>query len=188
VFGIISPFRSARAVRVYPRRPAGKLPSGRVAVALAVALALAVAAAGCGGSGGGEQQVRGPAFSFEAPGDWKLSRDASGASARSSHAELVSVTVLPLRRPYDPKLFRRVVVELDHVAQQLADELKGSVDASRTLTVGGRRVRQYDVVHQGIVDRFTFVLRGRSNFQLLCRFTGDEPEACRTLIATFRTE
>jgi hypothetical protein len=157
-------------------------------LALAVLVA-AVAAAGCGGGGPAAvagREVRGADFTFVAPSDWQVRHDGRGASAQGPGGSLVSVIVLPLRKPYEPRLFPRVVTELDAIARRLATQLQGQVRASRTLLVAGMRARQYDVAHGAITDRITFVLRDRSEFQLLCRFSGAEPDACEKLIATFR--
>jgi hypothetical protein len=79
------------------------------------------------------------------------------------------------------------VTELDRVAATLATRLGGKVTSSRTVTVGGRRAREYEIEHGGLVDRITFVLRGKRNFQLACRWRADdgEPDACARLSSSF---
>jgi hypothetical protein len=81
-----------------------------------------------------------------------------------------------------------VVVELDRVAETLAKRLHGSVTARQTTVVAGRRVRTYELTHDDLVDRLTFVLRGRDEFLLTCRWqTADgEPAACAELVTSFR--
>ena len=154
-------------------------------------------AAGCGGGGGdgtqsqaevgSGQAVAGPGFSFRAPDDWKVTVRPTSAEAKGDSSALVSVTVLPLLKPYRLALFPRVVTELDRVAATLATRLGGKVTSSRTVTVGGRRAREYEIEHGGLVDRITFVLRGKRNFQLACRWrAGDgEPDACGQLSSSF---
>jgi hypothetical protein len=175
--------------RVYPHRILRKL--ARVLMAAGVALGLVLA--GCGGGGGGQKEqagalLSGPGFSFRAPGDWLTSVTPRTALARPDEVTLVSVTVLPLIRPYKPKLFPRVAVELDRVAGTLATRLRGSVTARRTTLVAGRRVRQYEITHDELVDRLTFVLRAKREFLLTCRWRKQdgEPEACAQLTSTFR--
>src|SRR5262249_5899279 len=99
----------------------------------------------------------------------------------------VSVTVLPLLKRYRIALFPRVVTELDRVAATLATRLGGKVTSSQTVTVGGRQAREDEIEHGGLVDRITFVLRARRNYQLACRWRGadGEPDACGQLSSSF---
>jgi hypothetical protein len=153
--------------------------------------ALAVLAlAGC--SGGGERdgkRVSGRGYSFVAPAGWHVKRT-SRETAAEKRSALVSVTVLPLVRPYTPVLFSKVAAELDDVAQKLAAASKGRVDESRTVTIAGRRARRYELsfVQNGheTVERLAFVLVGRREYQLLCRFRrGESDSPCEQLLATF---
>jgi hypothetical protein len=177
--------------RVYPQRYAWK----RLALVLAVPVLLA-GAVGCGGGGGsgaattastGGQRVDGTGFSFGAPAGWKAEVQPTSAKASQSPTRIVSVAVLPLVRPYRTALFPKVVPELDRVAAELAAKLGGRVTSKATVSVAGRRARQYEIVHGDLVDRITFVLRGKENFQLTCRWrtTDGEPAACAQLAATF---
>ncbi|HEY7603667.1 MAG TPA: hypothetical protein VH760_05335 [Gaiellaceae bacterium] len=155
-----------------------------------------LAMSGCGGGGGGEgtqtaaiggQEVRGTGFVFRAPEDWTTSVAATSAMARQGPSTLVSVTVLPLVKPYRIALFPRVAKELDRVADTYAANLKGTVTARRTVDVGGRNARQYRVEHGDLVDLLTFVLRAKRSYQLTCRWRSadGEPEACAQLAASF---
>jgi hypothetical protein len=177
--------------RVYPHRNRCKR-----GLAICGAVAVLLIAAGCGGGGGGNQSqaqagsgqaVAGPGFSFQAPDDWKVTLRPTSAEAKGDSSALVSVTVLPLLKPYRLALFPRVVTELDRVAATLATRLGGKVTSSRTVTVAGRQARAYAIEHGGLVDRITFVLRGKRNFQLACRWrAGDgEPNACGLLSSSF---
>jgi hypothetical protein len=80
--------------------------------------------------------------------------------------------------------------ELDRDARQLATRLGGSVERSATVIVAGSRSRQYELYYSSggheVRQRITFVLRGKTEFQLLCRWTGSEPSACAQLEQTFR--
>jgi hypothetical protein len=158
---------------------------------LAAALALAAVPAGCGGGGSTEpagQIVTGGGFTFRAPADWVPTVKAREAIARRDETTLVSVTVLPLVKQYTPNLFPRVVGELDRVADTLATRLHGSVTSRRTAIVAGRRARTYELEHGDLVDRLTFVLRGKTEFLLTCRWRSQdgEPAACAQLASSFR--
>jgi hypothetical protein len=175
---------------VYPSRERGKR-----LVLLMAALTLLAASAGCGGDGGSGtesnapsgQTVSGPGFSFQAPKDWTTKTLATSAEARQGPTTVVSVTVLPLLKPYRMALFPRVAKELDRVAATYAANLKGSVALRRTVEVAGRKARQYEITHGDVVDRITFLLRGKRNFQLTCRWEsgGGGPAACDQLTSTF---
>jgi hypothetical protein len=174
---------------VYPSRQRGK----RQWLVFA-ALTLLPAVAGCGGGGGSTetsagsgQTVAGPGFTFQAPEDWTAKTQATSAGARQDPSTVVSVTVLPLLKPYRIALFPRVAKELDRVASTYAANLKGSVASRQTVEVAGRKARQYEITHGDLADRITFLLRGKRNFQLTCRWeSGDgEPAACDQLTSTF---
>ena len=168
----------------------------RSAACLLVVSAVAVAA-GCGGGGGSSQtavkRVRGSNFIFEAPATWEVSRVDTQVSASPKPAapELVSVSVFPLRRVYRPALFAAVTKELDSTAEKLATQLHGKVVDSKTVDVAGDKVRQYQITYssggQDYQQLITFVLRGKIEYQLLCRWTKSEqePEACTRLVKTF---
>jgi hypothetical protein len=192
-----SSFRSI-ATRVYPR------PTPRKRSFLGI-LVLAVLLAGCGGGGNGSggggttteeaggRRVDGPGFTFSAPESWQVSRQPRTATIRPGGDEptLASVTALTLRSKYTPALYAKVSKELDSVATMLADKLNGKVIARRDVVVSGIRSRQYDLAYEkggsGLVDRITFVLRGKDEYYVLCRWLADqgEPDACGLLLRTF---
>jgi len=181
---------------VYPR-------SLSLIVAGACALAALGALSACGGGGSSSassepKTVRGNGFSFSAPGDWLVRRLASEVSAtpKPIAAELVSVSTFPLLKPYKPSLFAAVKKELDSSADELATRLGGTVKERRTTIVAGQSVRQYlleypqdrqepKVTYKG---RITFVLRGKTEYELLCRWAGSdsEPDYCKQLERSFR--
>jgi hypothetical protein len=103
--------------------------------------------------------------------------------------ELVSVSTFPLLHPYKASLFGAATRELDRDARQLAKRLGGTVAKSSTVTLDGVKSRQYELDYRsGGTDyrqRITFVLLGKREYQLLCRWTGDEPSACPQLEKTF---
>jgi hypothetical protein len=174
--------------RVYPERNHRK----RV-ILLCVSVTLLAVAAGCGGGGSTEQRagarlITGKGFEFSAPSDWAPALTATAAVVKRDAVTLVSVTVLPLVKPYRPQLFPRVVGELDRVAGELAGRLQGRVTERRTVIVAGRRVRQYQITHGEFADRLTFVLRDKQEFLLTCRWRkrDGEPAACLQLASSFR--
>jgi hypothetical protein len=191
-----SSFRSI-ALRVYPR------PETRKRFPLAT-LALVALLAGCGGGGGGGsgegttteaqgQRVTGPGFTFSAPESWQISRQPRAVAIKpgGDQPTLASVTALTLRSRYRPALFAKVSKELDAVTNALAGKLNGKVIASRNVVTSGIRSRQYDLAYErdgeGLIDRITFVLRGKNEYYVLCRWRADQgdPGACGLLLRTF---
>jgi hypothetical protein len=181
---------------VYPR-------SLSLIVAGACALAALGALSACGGGGSSSgssapRTIRGNGFQFSAPGDWRVKRVGNEVTAtpKPIASELESVTVFPLLRPYKPSIFPSVAKELDASAAQLATRLGGSVKERATTNVAGQRVRQYLLVYpqdkkepkDTYSGRITFVLRGKTEYELLCRWAGSEsePDYCAQLERTFR--
>jgi hypothetical protein len=147
---------------------------------------------GCGG--GAEEvaarQVRGSGYVFSAPADWKVARMSQEVSAAKG-VQLLSVRRFPLLRAYRPELWQKVVPELDRAAQDVADQQAGTVTDRQTVTIAGRRARRYDVEyeHEGkqLVERLAFVLRGKAEYLLLCRYeSGGDTGACEGLLTSFR--
>ncbi|HVN62136.1 MAG TPA: hypothetical protein VMT59_12780 [Gaiellaceae bacterium] len=134
--------------------------------------------------------MHGDGFSFAAPGSWTVTR--TGTTVAASHGgDTVSVTTFRLTKPYRAQLWKQAVTELDQVAAKLATELKGTVVASRTVKVGSSTARQYDLAFtkdgEQLVERITFVLLGRREYELLCRYeAGKDEPACSQLLASFR--
>lgn len=137
--------------------------------------------------------MKGNGFSFEAPGGWEVARKGRRVSAGGGGPALVSVDVIPLVRPYRPALFTRVATELDRVASEVAEGLAkrcdcdATVTAARTVTVDGRRARQYDVRYGDLVQEKTFVLDDRREYLLTCRReVNADRDACALLAASFK--
>jgi hypothetical protein len=133
--------------------------------------------------------VEGTGFRFSAPADWAVTRSGREVAA-SQGLRLVSVTRFPLLRAYRPALWARVLPELDGAAAQLAKQQNGHVTESRTVTVAGRQARRYDIGYErdgkALVERIAFVLRGKTEYLLLCRYDrGGDTDACDRLLATF---
>jgi hypothetical protein len=147
-------------------------------------------AAGCGGGGHqSERVVRGTGYRFSSPESWSVSRSGHEVQVAEGSA-LVSVTRYPLLRGYRTSLFEHVIPELDHAAAGLAAQQKGTVARSRTVTIAGREARSYDLDFSRnssrLVERITFVLRGKTEYELLCRYArGGDTRACDRLLETF---
>lgn len=150
-------------------------------------LALVAILAGCGGSSGPKTQiVRGGGYRFAAPGGWKVKRSASGASASRGDVDLVGVSTFRLQKPFRPELFAAASKELDRVAARLAAQLGGRVGASETVRAAGRDARSYRLEVGDRLEQVTFVLRGRREYQLLCRRSAKgSDDVCRTMVRSF---
>jgi hypothetical protein len=115
-----------------------------------------------------------------------------GAEVRAAHGTgLVSVTPFPLLRRFRPELWAKVIPELDQAAAEVARQQKGKVGDSRTVTIAGKKARRYDIAYTGegkqLVERIAFVLRGKSEYLLLCRYErGGDTEACDGLLTSFK--
>jgi len=169
------------------------------ACALAVAATLAACGGGSSESTGPPQVIRGLGFRFSAPGAWHVKRQGNEVSAapKPTAAELVSVSRFPLLKPYTPALFAAATKELDRSATELSSRLGGSVKEKATTTVAGERVRQYllsypqndkDPGQGNFGSRLTYVLRGKTEFELFCRWDEKdaEPDYCAQLTRSFR--
>jgi predicted Zn-dependent protease len=152
-------------------------------------LVAALILAGCGGSGAPKAQselVRGHGFSFKAPAGWQIVRSARGAVA-SHGSELVQVSTFPLVRPYQAALFDRVAGELALRMKSIAQETGGTLAGTKTVTAGGVKSHRFEVKVDGHVDRYTFVLIGKREYQLLCRAgTSSNGAFCDDLLTSFR--
>ncbi len=143
--------------------------------------------AGCGGSSAPKTQVvRGAGYHFDAPGGWKVKRSATGVSAAHGDLDLVRVSTFRLQKPYRPALFTAASKELDRVAGQLAVQLKGRLASSDSVRAAGSDARSYRIEIGDRVEQVTFVLRGRREYQLLCRRSAKgSTAACRSIVSTF---
>jgi hypothetical protein len=164
--------------------------------ALAGLAAALIVLAGCGSgqrevSGREARTVVGAGYRFDAPSAWRLRRSGRNVTVSSGAVDLVGVTVFPLARRYEPRLWTKAVPALDRAAAQLAAQLGGRLEASATVVVGGHRARQFEIGYRSsgrrLVERTAFILDGRREYQLLCRFeAGADDGACRTLFRSFR--
>jgi hypothetical protein len=165
------------------------IPPGVRAKQAALLLAPVILAA-CGGSSAAkvpqQQVVAGPGFRFEAPTGWRVERGPRQATA-SDGSELVKVATFPLLKPYTAALFNRVDRELSTRMRQVAQQTGGKLSSPATVTAGGIRSHAYRVTTGDNVDQYTFVLRGKREYQLLCRRAASHDDSvCARLIASFR--
>jgi hypothetical protein len=84
-----------------------------------------------------------------------------------------------------------VVKELDRAAEAVAARQRGEVVDPQTSTIAGLRARRYDISYERdgkeLVERIAFVLQGKTEYLLLCRYeAGGETRACDRLLATFK--
>lgn|GEM_PF-707571 len=173
----------------FPRLKGGK----PALVGLAAAL---IVLAGCGSEGHKAsatdlRTVGGDGYRFSAPSSWSVHRGVRQVTATSGPVNLVGVNDFTLARPYRPPLWAKAVPALNRTAAGLAAQLGGEVRSRSTVVIAGHRARQYEIDYpgagKGLVERTAFVLAGRREFQLLCRFErGGDDGACRTLFSSFR--
>jgi hypothetical protein len=127
--------------------------------------------------------VRGPDFSFSAPGGWRTNRTERAVTVRSG-ASRVSVTTYTLQKPYRPALFAAAARELDGIAAKLAAEAGGTLTEKQTVRVDGKKIRAYRFG----TTRIGFVLVDKREYQLLCQLPPDGQDAdgaCDLLFKSF---
>jgi hypothetical protein len=157
--------------------------------------------AACGGTASGEteqirlRKVSGPGFTFSAPVGREIERAPRSVTvlpAEEGSQELESVTIFPLVKPFRAALWPQAAEELDGVAERLAVSLGGELlGEPETVRRSGLRGRLYEIAYERegveLRQRLTLLLSRRTEYQLLCRWdaSGDLPEACTSLEATF---
>jgi hypothetical protein len=144
--------------------------------------------AGCGGSSAAKEQwqrVSATGFTFQAPRGWAVARH--GTETVAQHGpELVKVATFPLVHPYTASLFTKVETELHARMSAVAHQTGGTLDGHGVVTVAGIRSHRYDVRVGDHVDEYVFVLRGRREFQLLCRRKSSSgSDVCDRLVSSF---
>ena len=153
-----------------------------------------MAAAGCGGGGDeGRKLVQGTGYTFSAPGSWQVVRSARQIQAAEGKGSLslVAVSRFPLRRSVGTALSEEVVADLNRAADQMSRQLHGSLTESAATTIAGRQARRYKVAYdlrgRKLVETLAFVLRGKTEYLLLCRYEQTaSSDACDLLLSSFR--
>jgi hypothetical protein len=168
--------RSFRLVTapLFPRRIRGK-----PALLLAVAIL-----AGCGGSGRSNRQwqtVTRQGVHFRAPADWTVTV-ANGRTTVKDGASFVQVATFPLVHTYTASLFTKVQSELAIRMAEVAKQGGGTVKGHSVVVVDGARSHSYEVALGDRTDRYTFFLRGKREFLLVC---SADAAVCDELAASF---
>jgi hypothetical protein len=168
--------RSFRLVtaRLFPRRARGKQ---------ALLLACCILA-GCGGSGQANrhwQTVSRQGVNFRAPADWTVTV-ANGRTTARDGASFVQVATFPLVHPYTASLFSKVQSELALRMDEVAKQSGGTVRGHSVVVVDGAKSHSYEVALSDRTDRYTFLLRGKREFLLVC---SADAAVCDELAASF---
>ena len=140
--------------------------------------------AGCGGDGQSNQHwqtVTRQGVHFRAPADWEVTV-ANGRTTARDGASFVQVATFPLVKRYDDALFDQVARELTVRMRAVAAQTGGQVTGTSTVTAAGIRSHAYDVTVGDHVDQYTFVLRGKREYQLLC---SAQETVCARLLTSF---
>ena len=103
-------------------------------------------------------------------------------AAASSGGKRVQVATFALVHAYTHGLFERVQAELDGRMAAVAKQTGGTVAAHRIVTAAGIRSHSYDVRVGDHTDTYTFVLRGKREYQLLC---SADTAVCDRLVTSF---
>jgi len=117
---------------------------------------------------------------LQVPQGWRISRPRGGIVARNGDS-LVSVTVFPLRKAYEPAQFDVAAKALDRVAGRLAAAAGARLDERETTTIADRKTRAYRYGGK----RIAFVLEDAREYQLFCAPAG---AACDLLFESFSLE
>jgi len=144
--------------------------------------------AGCGGSSttnAPPQRVTGTGFAFQAPAGWQVQHGRTLVMATHG-SELVQVSTFPLQKPYTDALFGKVAKELQTRVSQVTAQTGGKLTGRSVVTAGGIRSHRYLVTVGDHVDEYTFVLREKREYLLLCRRGSSHDQApCAQLIKSF---
>ena len=150
-------------------------------------MTVAIIVAGCGNSAKPRAQiVAGTGFRFAAPAGWTVQKGLTAVSATKGD-QFVRVLVFPVARLYTPRLFAELGTELKLRMTTLAKKTGGTVEGTGVATADGIKSHVWRVKTGDSLDEYTFVLRGRREYQLLCRRpAGGSASACLQLVSTFR--
>jgi hypothetical protein len=133
------------------------------------------------------QTVQGEGFQFAAPPGWVVTRESNATSAGSGPVDRVEVLRFTLVKPYRRPLFQKAARELDAVIARLAKQLRGRVVRRATVQLAGAPARSYRIDYGAAkTQEIAFVLRGTSEYELLCRRpTSGAAAPCQQLLQSF---
>jgi hypothetical protein len=139
---------------------------------------------GCGGSSAPKAQwqtVRTDSFRFRAPHAWTVQTTPARTVARDGE-DFVQVATFPLAKAYTVALFGKVEPELAQRMAGVARIAHAKISGHRVVQVDGAKAHAFDLVAAGRTSRYTFVLRGKREFLLLC---SADDAVCDELAASF---
>ena len=140
--------------------------------------------AGCGGGGQSNrnwQTISRQGVHFRAPADWQVTV-ANGRTTAREGASFVQVATFPLVHPYTASLFGKVQSELALRMAEVAKQGGGTVRSHSVVIVDGDKSHSYEVALGDRTDRYTFFLRGKREFLLVC---SADAAVCDELAASF---
>jgi hypothetical protein len=94
----------------------------------------------------------------------------------------VQVATFPLVHPYTASLFTKVQSELALRMAEVAKQGGGTVRGHSVVIVDGDKSHSYEVALGDRTDRYTFLLRGKREFLLVC---SADATVCDELAASF---
>ena len=111
------------------------------------------------------------------PASWRVE------GARASHGQsMVRVATFALVKPYDESLFDKVTSELAVRMEDVARQVGGTVSGHDVVTTTGVKAHSYTVKVGDRTETYTFVLRGKREYQLLC---SADARVCAHLLTSF---
>lgn len=127
------------------------------------------------------QTVKRQSFHFRAPAHWKVTV-ANGRTTARDGRSFVQVATFALVHPYTAALFGKVQSELAIRMAEVARRGGGTVRDHSVVTVDGDKSHSYEIARGDRTDRYTFLLRGRREFLLVC---SADAAVCDELAASF---
>lgn len=118
---------------------------------------------------------------FRAPANWAVTV-ADGRTTARDGASFVQVATFPLVHPYTAALFTKVRAELEIRMAEVAKQDGGKLSGHSVVIVDGDKSHSYEVAIGDRTDRYTFLLRGKREFLLVC---SAEAAVCDELAASF---
>ena len=136
--------------------------------------------------------VAGTGFRFSAPAGWTVQRTPATVTAPAMVTaargdQFVRVETFATANPYSAALFAGVAGELKVQMTRLAKQGGGRVAATGVTTAAGIKAHVWRIATGANVDEYTFVFRGKREYQLLChRSAKGDDSACTQLVSTFQ--